>query len=144
MSATEFLCQIIGVNPAVFSMTENILLEAELFTRVCEQLKEVYREKYKNYFRVMKFTTEMENSMLDSNFIRYALNDILLTEDYSVAGIAYHTRIPEEVISDLVAGFNTTPSLPLSRQIINLHRSVKPALYKEMMEKILLAYVNSD
>lgn len=142
MTATESFCQFLGVNPQTFSLSENIILEAELFDRVCDYLKEVYREQYKDYFRLMKFTTKMENTMLDENYIRFAINDILATEEYSVQGIAYHTRIPEEVICDVISGVNTQPSLPLSRQIIHLHRSVKPDLYREIMKKMLLTYVN--
>ena len=144
MAAAELLCRIIGINPQSFSFEENIILEAELFAQVCEQLKEHYRHQQSHYFRLMKYTTEMENAVLDANFIRYAINDILLSEEYSIEGIAYHTQIPEEVICDVIAGVNRAPSLPLSRRVINLHRSVKPELYRKMMEKILIAYVKAE
>ncbi len=137
MSSTQPLCHLVGINSQKLSKNENILLEAELFSRLCEELKNIFREQYQRYFDLLKFDREREDTMLEASFLRFLLNDILLTEEYSLEGIAYYTQIPEDVICDVMAGTNSAPSLPLSRKIIDLHRSVRPNLYREIIKKIL-------
>lgn len=141
MPGNELLCSEIGINPQKLSREERLIVEIELFIRVYEELSEVFKLRYKSYFRLMRFNEEMEKTMLEDNFMQNIINDILQTEEYSLEGIAYYTQTPEEVISDVVAGQNTAPSLPLSRKIINLHRSVRPHLYREIMKKITAEYL---
>lgn len=138
MSATKLLCQTLGVNPGVLSKEENGILEADLFTRICEELKGIFKIEYRDYFRVLKLNTEMENTMMEFNLARFVINDILSTEEYSLPGIAYYTYKPEDVIFEVATGKNTDPSSSLLRKIIELHRSVRPELYREIMKKILI------
>lgn len=60
MAAMELLCHLVGVNPSKLSKEEMMVVEAELFIRLCEELKEVFRKQYEDYFRLMKFTIEKE------------------------------------------------------------------------------------
>ena len=39
------------MNPTKFSKKENLLLEADMFVRVCRELIEYFRLHYKEYFR---------------------------------------------------------------------------------------------
>src|SRR5206468_597438 len=126
MSAIQSFVFLLNINSRNFSKEEYSFLEANLLTHVCEELKEIIREENKDYFRLMKFEIEKENAMIEANFIRYIIKDILLSEEYSLAGIAYYTDTPEDVIYEIIAGRNTCPSLFLSRKIIELHRSVRP------------------
>jgi hypothetical protein len=141
MAAEEFLCQIAGINPQKFSKNENLFLEAELFIRACDELKEVFKIKYKEYSDLIQTIAEMENNMLEANFIKCIINDILLTEEYTLEGIACYTQTPEEVIYDIATGNNITPSLSLSRKIIEIHRSVRADLYKDIFKKIISTIV---
>ena len=79
MSAMEPLCHLIGINPKKFSKEELSLLEADLFIRICDEIKEVFKQQYKDFFYLMKFTITKENEMIEKNFIRIILNDILST-----------------------------------------------------------------
>ena len=79
----------------------------------------------------------MENIMLEECLIKYIINDILSTEEYSLSGIAYYTNSPEDVIYEIAMGNNTNPSLFLSKKIIELHRSVRPYLYHELIKKVV-------
>ena len=143
MSATEPLCHLIGIRSDVLSLMENSLLEAELFTRMYRGLKDVIRREYQNYFSLLRFNQTMENAMLETNFIRSVISDILSTEEYSLSGIACYTDTPEEVIHEVMMGMNSNPSLRFSRKIIELHRSVRPAVYQAIMEKIAREYQSS-
>ncbi|EKD75381.1 MAG: hypothetical protein ACD_44C00148G0006 [uncultured bacterium] len=138
MFAEKLRCYFENVNYSALSKKEKILLEAELFTRVCEELKKIFKVPYKNYFSLMKFNIEMENTVMETNYVRCIINDILATEEYSLAGIAYYTDKPQDVIIDIAAGKNSDPSSSLLRKIIELHRSVRPTLYQEIIKKIML------
>jgi len=136
MAAMEPLCQLMGINPAVLTRGENLILEAELFIYICGALKETIKAKYRQYFCVMKFNQHVENSMIEAEFIRCLINDILVTKEYSLLGIASYTNTPEDVIHEVVMGNNHNPSLVFSRKIIELHRTVRPELYQAIMKKI--------
>ena len=140
MPTMEPLCQLAGISINNLSRETNCIIEAELFTRICEHIKEIIKSNNKNYFRLIKFNTEMEDTMLDATLMCYVINDILLTEEYSLEGIALYTQTPEDVICDVLAGKNSAPSLPLSRKIIELHRFARPSLYREIMKKIASEY----
>ncbi len=136
MSTVQPLCLLLEIDPRQFSKEELLLLEAELFVRICGELKEIIREQNKDYFRIMKFNLEKENTMLEIKFIRCIINDILSTEEYNLLGVALYTDTPEDVIYELASGFNTNPTFLLSRKIIELHRTVRPNLYREIANKI--------
>jgi hypothetical protein len=136
MPAIEPLCQLVGVIPTKLSKEESMIFEIELFTRICEELKEVFKKDYKDYFRTMKCNAENESVMMEAYFVRCVINDILSTEEYTLDGIAYYTHTPEEVVYEVAIGKNTSPSAVLLRKIIELHRSVRRELYGEMMKKI--------
>lgn len=141
MAAMEHLCQLLGVNPQYLSYQENLILELELFIRIYEELKEIYKAKNKDYFKLMNVSIRKENAMLEAKLLRLVINDILMTEDYSITGIACYTLIPEDVICDIASGKNKTPSLQASRKLIELHRKVRPDLYKAIVKKITREYL---
>lgn len=79
--------------------------------------------------------------MLEENFLQFVINDILSTKEYSLEGIAQYADISEEVIYDILTGSHKIPSLPLSRKIIELHKSVRQDLYSQIFKKITLGNV---
>lgn len=135
MSTPEPFCHLVKINSTMLTKNEIMLLELELFSQVLEELKMLFTHHHKDYFRLLKFTHEMESSMIENHFIRYIINDILSTGEYSLEGIAYHTQIPEEVIFEISAGLQDCLSLSLSQKIIELHRMVRNDLYQAILEK---------
>jgi hypothetical protein len=144
MPATKLLCQIAGVNPCTLSQEENFMLEYVLFARLCEKLKEMYLHEYKNYFRIIKQSFGWDDTIMNVNFARCIINDIISSEEYSLAGIAYYTQTPEDVIVEIVAGINPDPTASLLRKIVELHSSIRPELYREMIKKIVNENLESD
>ena len=136
MSAIQELYHSYGVCPHKLSKYEKKLLEANLFISICKELIKIYQDINKDFFRLIKLTTKMENEMLESNFIRCIINDILSTGEYNARGIAFYSNITEDVIDEIASGINTCPSLSLSRKIIELHRSVRPTIYRDILAKI--------
>lgn len=141
MSTTEPLCCLIGIDPSQFSKEECLLLEAELFSRICEALREFFRKQHREYFRLMRFTHSMESVMLEANFIRLVMRDILSTEEYTLEGIAHYADVPEDVVQEFFLGSNVSPSALLLRRIIELHRTVRGELYRNLMKKIASEFV---
>lgn len=140
MPAMEPLCQMLGINSNEFSKEENSILEAKLFTHIYEELKEIIKAQYKDYFQLMKFNKDMENKMIETEFLRCVINDILSTEEYSLPGIARYTNTPEDVIHEVIIGNNNNPSFVFSRRIIELHRTVRPDVYQAILKKIIENY----
>ncbi len=136
MPAMEPLCQILGINPGNLTKKEIQILEAKLFVKLCEGLKKVVKMKYKNYFNLMKFDNDMENMMIEAEFLRFLINDILSTEEYSITGIAQYTNIPEDVIQEVIIGSNLNPSFVFSRRILELHCTLRPSIYQAIIKKI--------
>lgn len=136
MSAVQELCCLYGVNPKQLSKIENALLEASLFTYICDGLNEIYRCNNKDFFRLCKFTKEMENKMLEENFMRCVINDIISTEEYTLDGIAHYSGTSEDVIEEVATGINVSPSLSLERKIIELHRAIRPDIYRVILNKV--------
>ncbi len=141
MAAAEPLYSLIGVVSEGLSKNESILLEADLFARVCEELKEAFRGQYKDYFSVMKFTIERENVMLETKLARLIIQDILSTGDYNMEGIACYTDTYEDVIQEVMAERNTSPSAAFLRKLISLHRLVRRELYESVIKKITTTYL---
>lgn len=135
----EPLCHLI-INSENFSKNEKIFIEADLFTRICDQLKAFFKDKHKDFFLFTNFTNEMEDKMMDENLIKFIINDIVCTKEYTPPGIAYHTGIHEDVINDLLSGLNTKPLATNFRKVIELHRTVRPALYQLLAKKIISEY----
>lgn len=140
MPAIQLLSQIIGVNTAKLSKEEHLILEAELFTRVCEELQTLFKIRYQSYFYVIKCNKEMEGAWMEARFIRCLIKDILSTEEYTLSGIAYYIQIPEDVVCDVAIGLNTNPSAAFLRKMIELHKSVRPELYQGILKKITTRY----
>jgi hypothetical protein len=137
MPAVLQLCQLANLNPEDLSKEENFMLEYILFSQICEKLKEVFKNQHKDYFRIIKLSHETENTIMDTNFARCIVNDIISSEEYTLSGVACYTNTTDDVILEIVAGRNTDPSASLLRRIIELHRSVRPDLYREIMKKLV-------
>ncbi len=143
MSVMEPLYRLVGVIPSRLTEEQSLLLEAEIFARICEELREIFRKQHWEYFYLMKFTIEMENIMLESKFVRLIIQDILATGEYNLEGIAHYTDTHEEVIEEMMTGRNASPSAAFLRKLIDLHRSVRPELYKEIVKKVTENYLTA-
>jgi hypothetical protein len=88
----------------------------------------------------MKFTTSMENDMLEANFTKMLIKDILLSKQYTIEGLAHYTGIHEDILHEVMTGLNVSPSAYLLQRTIDLHRTVRSELYESIIQKILLEY----
>jgi len=125
MSAIEPLYRMLGIEPSVFTKEftkeEHILLEVYLFSRIYEELQEIFRAQHREYFRLMKFTKTQEDIMLEAKLARLLIQDILSTHEYDQQGIARYTGTFDDVVEDVILGRNTSPSATFLRRLIELH-----------------------
>lgn len=144
MPQVEPLCRSIGIKTQYISKEENIFLENQLFSLVCEELKSHFKVFHHDYFRTIKIAKKKEKLKMEENFVRFLINDILSTGQYTIAGIAYYTYTSEEVIYELATGKNTNPSSRLLRRLIELHREIKPEFYREIIAKIFIDHLKLE
>jgi hypothetical protein len=81
---------------------------------------------------------DKDSIMIDHHFVKQLLEDILVTEEYTLTGIAYHLNIPEDVLADILTGCNQSPSLSIARRIMELHKFIRRDLYQDLIRKIAL------
>lgn len=134
MASIQPLFLLLSVDLRKFSKEELIFLEAELFSRLCDEIEVIIMEKNRIYFEIIKL--QKENEMIENKLIHFIIHDILSTQEYTLSGIAFYTNAPEDVIHDLASGRNPNPTFLLSRKIIELHRTVRQNLYQEIAKKI--------
>jgi hypothetical protein len=142
MAAVQPWCKLLGINPEKLRKHEYLILEAELFTLVCKEVKEYLRSQYKNYFFMMRFTKEMEDNMLETTFLSSIIKDILSTEEYNLTGIACYTNTHADILEEILIGRNTDPSALILQRTIELHRSVRRELYRNIVKKIYSEHIN--
>jgi hypothetical protein len=136
MLTTEPLSRLIKITSIALTKKQSLLLEAEIFNHIYEELMEVFKKQYKYYFDLMKLTIETENIMIESKLVFLIIEDILATGEYNLSGIAHYTNTDEEIIEELLIKHDTNPSALFFRKLINLHRSVKRELYDEIIKKL--------
>lgn len=141
MPAMEPHCRLMEINPEHLNKGEYLFLEAELFLQIHSALKEYFIERFREYFTLMKFTIDMENAMLEANFVRLIIEDILATGEYTIMGVAEYTDTPEDVVHEVLAGCNKNPSALFLQKVIALHRSVRSELYRAIMRKVIAEHV---
>lgn len=136
MTAMEPLCELVGISASQFSIQENFMIEAIFFERIRRELKEFFIGKHKENWWIAKATLRKENEMIETSIIRWVVEDVLATEQYDLQGIACYTGIPEEDLQELYIGRMMNPSVFLFRRVIELHKSVRPTLYQEIIKKL--------
>lgn len=137
MSLPQALCTIVNIPPTALTVHENILLEAELFFSLYQQLIEFFQAPIQQFRRLIKNNLDKEKLMLQENLIKCLVQDIISSEHYSISGIATYTDSHEEVIENILNGTHSHPSLPLARKIFELHRHIRPELYKALLNRAL-------
>ena len=113
------------------------LVEANLLLHCSEAVSKAYRHLYKSYAKLLKSAQNMEFEMLEANFLRLVITDIISSGEYTLEGIAHVVRMPDDVIFEVASGLNENPSLALATRIIKLHSLVRKGWYSEIIKKAL-------
>lgn len=112
------------------------ILKAFLIYRLYHFVKKIYQVNHPLDQRHDDYSKQ-ENYSMDNKLIQFIINEILVTGEYSLEGIARYTRIPFDVIYDAASGINPKISVTSWIQIINLYLQVKPQLAALFTEKLV-------
>ncbi len=74
---------------------------------------------------------------MDSKIIQLLIHGIVETGEYTLEGIAHHTRIPFDVIFDAACGNNRQFSITPWARIIDLYLQLKPEIAELIFDKLL-------
>jgi len=77
-----------------------------------------------------------ESYAMDNKIIKFLIQDIVETGDYTLEGIAYHTHIPFDVIYDLACGINTPLSITPWVKIVQLYLQARPEISKMFIDSM--------
>lgn len=135
---------IFGIHDCKISKLEELVLESELFLHLYNNLKERYRNKYKEYFKLMKYSKYTEESMLDANYTKFLINDIISSGEYTTSGVAAYTQIPEDVVIEIACGNHVNVSVQLFQKFLELHRSSRLELYDNIVSEIIDKYMSKQ
>lgn len=136
MAALEPFYFLLNGNLQELTKQEKNLLETELFFQIYSELRDHFKEKFKDYFNLIKTSTKKEYFMLETNFLRFIIEDILISREYDLEGIASYTYTPPDVLQEILDGRNSNPSILIFRRIIELHRTIRQDLYSTILKKI--------
>ncbi|HSW93285.1 MAG TPA: hypothetical protein VLJ15_02895 [Gammaproteobacteria bacterium] len=140
MSATEPLCRLMGIDFRKLSKEEYLLLEAEVFIRICEGLREFFMDQQNDHFYLVNFNFKKEKVMLENDLARLITKDILSLKEYNLSGLAFYADTPEDVIQEVLDGRNIRPSATYLWKIIELHRTIRRDVYDAIIKKIIRHY----
>jgi len=137
MPIGDLLSYLLQDNFHKLSKVECVFLEANLFVRISDEFSEIFRNQYRNYLKLLKSEPNKEDEVIEINFLRFLVNDIVSTNEYTLEGIANFIRMPLDVILEIASGINTNPSLMLAARIIKLHSDVRRELYNDLIKKVM-------
>jgi hypothetical protein len=132
MAASDLLSSLFRLGCDKLSKKEKLLLETMLFSDLYQVLKESYIAASETNHQLKE-----KHSMIKGSIIRGLINDLLMTNEYSLQGLANYTGYPEDVICDVAAGMNKNPTLVLSARIIELHAMTRREFYDGLVKKVI-------
>lgn len=112
---------------------ERKILKAFLLGRLRALLLELFENEISHY----QNNYLMEHYTMDNKIIQLLIQGIIETGEYTLEGIAYHTRIPFDVIYDATLGFCNQFSVTFWAALVNLYMQVKPDIAKLLVDKLI-------
>lgn len=127
MSATDLLGSILKLEPNTLPKRERAMFEVVFF-------KYLYSELVTSFKKIIK--NNQEKDMLDGSIIRSLVNELLISGEYSIQGLANYTGYSEDVIYDVSSGINHSPTLAFSTKVIELHFLARKEFYDSLVCKV--------
>lgn len=110
---------------------ERKILKAFLLGRLHKLFCELFHEK------IQQNNSSMECYTMDSKIIQCLLQGIVETGEYTLEGIAHHTRIPFDVILDAACGNSSHFTITPWARIADLYIQLKPDIAQLFFNKLL-------
>ncbi len=137
MAKTDLVFSTFKESGSILLEGERCFLEIKLLIHFYEGLLELFNNRYNDYLKLIQ--SNYERNWTSIKFMQELIKDILATEEYTLSGIAEYSNIPEEVLYDVAAGVNDNPSFDISRKLFQLHMTLRPDIYKNILQKVIAA-----
>lgn len=99
---------------------------------------------YQNNIAGLDHYMTEEDYLMETKLIQTMIHEILQTGDYTLEGIAYHTRIPYDVVYDAACGINQQLSMLAWSKMVRLFLQTKPEVAKVLNEKLVNLLTEND
>lgn len=120
-------------SPLRFSpANERKILKIFLLGYLHNLLCEIF-EKKNFYFNI----NTLESYAMDSKIIQLLIQGIVETGEYTLEGIAYHTRIPFDIVYDAACGINNHFSITPWTKVVDLYMKVRPDIAQVLLDRLL-------
>lgn len=106
-------------------------------TVLCTQFYRMLELYYQNQLEIRSDSHTLDVYIMNNKIIKLLIEEIVNTGEYTLEGIAYHTRIPFDVIDEAACGLNAQISIAAWVKIIDLYFSIKPEA-KSMLIKTIM------
>lgn len=103
-------------------------------------LKYLYQLFYKLFDKKIESNLNyisVECYAMDSKIIQFLINEIIESGEYNLEGIAYHTRIPYDIIHDAACGINNQFSITPWAKVVDLYLKIKPDIEQMLVDNLL-------
>lgn len=144
MPAIQPACHLLNLVHIRTPTKELRLFEAETIACLVIELKEIFRKRYEPWITTTHSNKEEVYRMIDNQFLKDMLFDILSSGNYTLEGIARYTGFHEDLISDIASGICPHPSIFLFQKLFELHLGSKHDLYKNIRKKIISQMLEKD
>ena len=106
-------------------------IKAALLSQLHKVLNELAMEE------IHLYSSEMETYDMDSKIVQMVIHTLVDSGEYTLEGIAYHTRIPHDVIYDAAYGKISNFSITTWVRVIDMYIQIKPEVLQLLFEKLL-------
>lgn len=103
----------------------------ELYRYLCyyQATKNSCKNHYHTFLNLCLDYRDKEIDMIEHYYLQFIINDILATGEYTLEGISHSTRIPIDILTDILTGVNKVPSYQTVFLLLDFHFSVKTNEY---------------
>ncbi len=101
------------------------------------RLQKLFCELFQNKMQFIQNNNSMECYAVDSQIIQFLIQEIIETGEYTLEGIAFHTRIPFDVVYDAACGIGNQFSITPWAKIVDLYIQVKPEIALAFTARLL-------
>lgn len=103
-------------------------------------LRKVIYEYYSNLIQhelERNNNSTMECYIMDSKIIQLIIKELVESGEYTLEGIAFHTRIPFDIILDAVCGASIHLSITSWMRIVELFIQIRPEVSQMIIDKLI-------
>jgi hypothetical protein len=114
-------------------MSERSILKVFLLGYLHKLFREIFQQK----INLTQHNSLQESYTMDSRMIQLLIEGIIETGEYTIEGIAYHTRVPLDVIYDAASGISNHFSITPWARVADLYMQVKPEVTQMLIDRLL-------